>query len=87
MKIINPVTRVNPALITTVKILLTADTQLFIPKNPAMPVKNRIIATQKFIFNNEGWLKAKKNKPTHSNDKINDQKLMIRATPISLLSI
>ena len=40
------VTRVNPALITTVKILLTADTQLFIPKNPAMPVKNRIIATQ-----------------------------------------
>ncbi len=54
MKIINPVTRVNPALITTVKILLTADTQLFIPKNPAMPVKNRIIAKQRLIFNNAG---------------------------------
>lgn len=54
MKIINPVTRINPALITTVRILLRADAQLFIPKKPAMPVKNRIIATQKFIFNNEG---------------------------------
>lgn len=52
MKIINPVTRINPALITTVRILLRADAQLFIPKKPAMPIKNRIIARQKFIFNN-----------------------------------
>jgi len=55
MKIINPVTRINPALITTVRILLRADAQLFIPKNPAMPMKNRIIAKHKFIFNNDEW--------------------------------
>ncbi len=54
MKIINPVTRINPALITTVRILLRADAQLFIPKNPEMPTKNRIIAKQKFILNNAG---------------------------------
>jgi len=54
MKIINPVTRINPAIITTVRILLRADAQLFIPKNPAMPTKNRIIAKQKFILNNAG---------------------------------
>ncbi|GAB1808579.1 hypothetical protein PMEGAPR236_36710 [Priestia megaterium] len=52
MKIINPVTRINPALITTVRILLRADAQFLIPKKPAMPIKNRIIARQKFIFNN-----------------------------------
>jgi hypothetical protein len=54
MKIINPVTRINPALITTVRILLRADAQLFIPKNPAIPVKNRMIAKQRFVFNNAG---------------------------------
>jgi len=52
MKIINPVTRINPALITTARILLRADAQLFIPKNPIIPTKNRIIATQRLIFNN-----------------------------------
>lgn len=54
MKMINPVTRINPAIITTVRILLRADAQLFIPKNPAMLTKNRIIAKQKFILNNAG---------------------------------
>ena len=54
MKIINPVTRINPALITTVRIRLRADAQLFIPKKPAMPVKNRIIAKPRLIFNNAG---------------------------------
>jgi hypothetical protein len=54
MKIINPVTRINTPLIPTVNILLRADTQLFIPKNPAMPVKNRIIAKPRLIFNNAG---------------------------------
>ena len=54
MKIINPVTRINPAIIITVRILLRAGAQLFIPKNPAMPTKNRIIAKQKFILNNAG---------------------------------
>ncbi len=54
MKIINPVTRINPPLIITVKILLRADTQLFIPKNPAIPIQNRIIAKQRLIFNNAG---------------------------------
>ena len=47
MKIINPVTRINPALIR-------ADAQFLIPKNPIMPTKNRIIAKQKFILNNAG---------------------------------
>ena len=54
MKIINPVTRINPALITIVRILLRADAQFLIPKNPIMPTKNRIIAKQKFILNNAG---------------------------------
>jgi len=54
MKIINPVTRINPVLITTVRTLLRADAKFLIPKNPAIPIKNRIIAKQRLIFNNAG---------------------------------
>jgi hypothetical protein len=54
IKIINLVTRINIPPITTVNTLLRADAQLFILKNPAIPIKNRIIAKQKFIYNNEG---------------------------------
>ena len=54
MKIINPITRINTPLIATVRILLRADVPLFIPKNPAIPVKNRMIAKQRLIFNNAG---------------------------------